>query len=108
MEALWKVDLDCGSTATAGEGRCVSPYGGINNDEGSFLLPGDEPPSRNHTFTSPPSSSDRRWFLPPLNFNSTSDLAAGFSSFPVSSRSCFEYIDKCFRRQRIISVIIPV
>lgn len=85
MEALWKVDLDCAPTAaTAGEGRCVSPYEG----DRSFLLPGDEPPSRNHTFASPPGSSGRRWYLPPLNFNATtSDLAAGYSPFPVREQS---------------------
>jgi len=76
VEAFWKVDLDYGSSGTTTESRGPSPY-----NAGSFLLPGDEPPSRNHTFSSPPGSSHGRWYLPPLNTNS-SDLSPSSSSFP--------------------------
>ncbi|XP_050523220.1 segmentation protein cap'n'collar isoform X2 [Daktulosphaira vitifoliae] len=70
VEALWKVDLDYGSSATntpVGEQRAF-PF---SNDVDSFLLPGDEPPSWNRTYNSPLNSSDRNWFLPPLGFNSS-------------------------------------
>ncbi|XP_050430343.1 segmentation protein cap'n'collar [Adelges cooleyi] len=70
VEALWKVDLDYGS-AEVGEQRVDFPY---DDGEQPFLLPGDEPPSWNRTFSSPRSPTDRSWFLPPLGFNS-SDLS---------------------------------
>lgn len=90
MEALWKVDLDCGSTAAAGESRCVSPYSG-DIVEGLFLqLPGDEPPSRNHTISIPPSSSDHRSLLPPVDYN-CSEVSGGSRLFPVNH----QYIRVC-------------
>jgi len=91
VEALWKVDLDCGSTATADENCSGSPpYGGFV-DVGSLLLPGDEPPSRNHTFSGPSCPANPRWFLPP--FNSSDAAIVGVSSLPVSGgRPCAENV----------------
>lgn len=77
VEALWKVDYATSGATTESSGS--SPYN--YTSVGSFLLPGDEPPSRNHTFSSPSNSSFPRWFIPPPNTNS-SDLSAGSSSFP--------------------------
>lgn len=78
VEALWKVDLDYGSSGATSDSYGPSPYNGTS--AGSFLLPGDEPPSRNHTFSNPPSSSYPLWHIPPLNTNS-SDLSPSSSSF---------------------------
>lgn len=83
MEALWKVDLDCGSTVATGESCGASSYGNIDEGSSFLLFPGDEPPLHNHTFNSPPSSSNRRWYLPPLNFTSN-DISASSSSYPVN------------------------
>ncbi|XP_060876797.1 segmentation protein cap'n'collar-like isoform X1 [Metopolophium dirhodum] len=74
VEALWKVDLDYGTSGATTESRGPSPYD--STSVGSFLLPGDEPPSRNYTFSSPEASSKSRWFLPP----NSSDWSAGSSS----------------------------
>lgn len=74
VEAIFKYDLE--HEPTFGESRGASPYGDTN--EGLFLLPGDEPPQRNYTLSSPPSSSNHRWFLPPLN-NSGISVASSLS-----------------------------
>lgn len=87
VEALWKGDLDYELSEITEDSLGVSPFGADTN-EGSFLLPGDEPPSRNHTFSSSPSSPNRRWHLLPLNFNST-DLSVGTSLYPVNCPSLF-------------------
>lgn len=87
VEALWKGDLDYELTEISEDSLGVSPFG-VGTDEGSFLLPGDEPPSRNHTFSSSPSSPNRRWHLLPLNYNST-DLSVGTSLYPVNRPSFF-------------------
>ncbi|XP_025191395.1 segmentation protein cap'n'collar-like isoform X2 [Melanaphis sacchari] len=79
VEALWKVDLDPGSSSATTDSRAPSPYNVTS--VGSFLLPGDEPPSRNHTFSSAPGSSYPLWHIPPQNTNS-SDLSPSSSSFP--------------------------
>ncbi|KAF0765553.1 segmentation protein cap'n'collar-like isoform X1 [Aphis craccivora] len=81
VEALWKVDLDYGSSGATSDSYGPSPYNVTS--AGSFLLPGDEPPSRNHTFSNPPSSSYPLWHIPPLNTNS-SDLSPSSSSFSVN------------------------
>lgn len=95
VEALWKVDLDSGSTAATGESHGASPYSNVDEGSPFLLFPGDEPPSRNYTLNSPPSSSNRRWCLPPLNFTSN-DLSACSSSYPVNIRIlyilCLEYL----------------
>lgn len=90
VEALWKVDLDCGSTAATGESRGASPYGGTDEGSSFLLFPGDEPPSRNHTFSSSPSSSNRRWNVPSLNFTSN-DLSASSCSYPVNIRILYYF-----------------
>lgn len=91
VEALWKVDLDCGSTAATGESLGVSPYGGTDEGSSFLLFPGDEPPSRNHTFSSSPSSSNRSWHLPPLNFT-LNDLSASSCSYPVNIRILYIFM----------------
>ncbi|KAL4107186.1 hypothetical protein QTP88_017569 [Uroleucon formosanum] len=75
VEALWKVDLDYGTSGATTESRGPSPYD--SPSVGSFLLPGDEPPWRNYTFSSPVASSRSRLYLPP----NSSDLSAGSSSY---------------------------
>lgn len=85
MEALWKVDLDYGTSGATTESRGPSPYD--SPSVGSFLLPGDEPPWRNYTFSSPVASSRSRLYLPP----NSSDLSAGSSSYTVKNNSVFSY-----------------
>lgn len=84
MEDLWNIDLGYGSTST--DAAAESPENSTfsaNTSEGSFSLPGDEPPPHNNTFSSYHNPSNRRWFLPPSNLNS-SDLTTDSSSFPVN------------------------
>lgn len=83
MEALWKVDLDYGTSGATTGSRGPSPYDSIS--VGSFLLPGDEPPSRNYTSSSPEASPNRRWYLPP----NSSDWSAGSSSYAVKYNNVF-------------------